>query len=199
MMGEEQQQDEVAQRHTPRDTTDQQGREQLVPAQQLEKKLLPYRGTWSVGDSAVHVVQGRDHAPRRRIVTLSVAPMMKWTNRHYRCMARLLSSRAVLYTEMCVASTIIHNSQSLEWSPERERFPWCGQTHRCTENNKNTSVGEPQKQKRLRNDGVVLQLGGNCPDQLKRAATIAVQEYGYAELNLNVGCPSDRVAGKGMK
>ncbi len=37
-----------------------------------------------------------------------------------------------------------------------------------------------------------LQLGGGAPDELARATAIA-QAYDYAEINLNVGCPSDRV------
>ncbi|MBY0297458.1 MAG: tRNA dihydrouridine(20/20a) synthase DusA [Methylobacterium sp.] len=39
---------------------------------------------------------------------------------------------------------------------------------------------------------VALQLGGSDPQDLARAARIA-EEFGYAEVNLNVGCPSDRV------
>lgn len=39
---------------------------------------------------------------------------------------------------------------------------------------------------------VALQLGGSDPEELARAARIG-QEYGYDEINLNVGCPSDRV------
>ena len=39
---------------------------------------------------------------------------------------------------------------------------------------------------------VALQLGGNEPVLLAAAAKIA-EDYGYDEINLNVGCPSDRV------
>jgi tRNA-dihydrouridine synthase A len=39
---------------------------------------------------------------------------------------------------------------------------------------------------------VALQLGGCNPEELARAATIGAQ-FGYDEINLNVGCPSDRV------
>jgi tRNA-dihydrouridine synthase A len=39
---------------------------------------------------------------------------------------------------------------------------------------------------------VALQLGGSDPDQLARAARIGAS-WGYDEINLNVGCPSDRV------
>lgn len=39
---------------------------------------------------------------------------------------------------------------------------------------------------------VALQLGGSDPAQLANCAKL-VEERGYAEINLNVGCPSDRV------
>ena len=39
---------------------------------------------------------------------------------------------------------------------------------------------------------VALQLGGSDPDELARAAGIGA-EWGYDEINLNCGCPSDRV------
>lgn len=39
---------------------------------------------------------------------------------------------------------------------------------------------------------LALQLGGSDPQQLAAASRVA-QEYGYDEVNLNVGCPSDRV------
>ncbi|MBE0483415.1 MAG: tRNA dihydrouridine(20/20a) synthase DusA [Bacterioplanes sp.] len=39
---------------------------------------------------------------------------------------------------------------------------------------------------------IALQLGGSDPSQLAQCARYA-QEWGYDEVNLNVGCPSDRV------
>ena len=39
---------------------------------------------------------------------------------------------------------------------------------------------------------VALQLGGSDPKDLAQSALIA-QQRGYDEINLNVGCPSDRV------
>lgn len=39
---------------------------------------------------------------------------------------------------------------------------------------------------------LAVQLGGSDPEQLFRAARICA-EYGYDEINLNCGCPSDRV------
>ncbi|HAB04788.1 MAG TPA: tRNA dihydrouridine(20/20a) synthase DusA, partial [Alcanivorax sp.] len=39
---------------------------------------------------------------------------------------------------------------------------------------------------------LAVQLGGSDPEQLAEAARICA-DYGYDEINLNVGCPSDRV------
>src|SRR5207302_5279891 len=39
---------------------------------------------------------------------------------------------------------------------------------------------------------VALQLGGSEPDELARCAALGAQ-YGYDEINLNIGCPSERV------
>ena len=39
---------------------------------------------------------------------------------------------------------------------------------------------------------VALQLGGSEPDAMTQSAEL-VQEWGYDEVNINVGCPSDRV------
>lgn len=39
---------------------------------------------------------------------------------------------------------------------------------------------------------LALQVGGSDPNELARAARIG-SDYGYSEINLNVGCPSDRV------
>ena len=39
---------------------------------------------------------------------------------------------------------------------------------------------------------VAVQLGGSEPEDLARCAKLA-EDYGYDEINLNCGCPSDRV------
>jgi tRNA-dihydrouridine synthase A len=39
---------------------------------------------------------------------------------------------------------------------------------------------------------VALQLGGSEPSELAQCARLA-QQWGYDEVNLNVGCPSERV------
>lgn len=93
---------------------------------------------------------------------VSVAPMMDWTDRHCRSFHRLLSRRTWLYTEMVTAQAIAHGDLD-------------------------HLLGRGEEGER-----VVLQLGGNDPQLLARAAREG-QAYGYDEINLNCGCPSDRV------
>lgn len=93
----------------------------------------------------------------------SVAPMMDCTDRHYRFLARLISRRARLYTEMVTAAAIVRGK-------DPERF-----------------LGFDGDQQPL-----TLQLGGSDPAELAKAARMA-ERFGYDEINLNVGCPSDRV------
>lgn len=42
----------------------------------------------------------------------------------------------------------------------------------------------------------VRQIGGSDPDYVKRASRLA-RPFGYDAINLNCGCPSEKVAGKG--
>jgi tRNA-dihydrouridine synthase A len=92
----------------------------------------------------------------------SVAPMMDWTDRHCRVFHRLLTRRALLYTEMLTTGAVIHGDRAhlLGFSPQEHP--------------------------------VALQLGGSEPDALAASARIG-EDFGYDEINLNVGCPSDRV------
>jgi tRNA-dihydrouridine synthase A len=94
--------------------------------------------------------------------TFCVAPMMDWTDRHCRFFHRLLSARALLYTEMVTAQAILHGDRERLLGFSREEHP------------------------------VALQLGGSDPVKLAEAAAIG-EGFGYGEINLNVGCPSDRV------
>jgi tRNA-dihydrouridine synthase A len=88
--------------------------------------------------------------------------MMDWTDRHCRFLHRLLTRRALLYTEMITAQAILHGDRErlLGFSPAEHP--------------------------------VALQLGGSEPAGLAQAAAIG-EDFGYDEINLNVGCPSDRV------
>lgn len=89
--------------------------------------------------------------------------MMDWTTRDQRAFVRTLTRRALLYTEMVTTGAILHGSP-------RERF-----------------LGYDEVEHPL-----ALQLGGSDAGELAECAAIA-EAWGYDEVNLNVGCPSDRV------
>ena len=93
---------------------------------------------------------------------ICLAPMMDYTDRHFRYLMRLISKQMLLYTEMVHCGAILFG--------DRERF----------------LAFDPIE------IPVALQLGGNDPKQLAECTKIA-EDYGYSEVNLNVGCPSDRV------
>ncbi|UAW97121.1 tRNA dihydrouridine(20/20a) synthase DusA [Halopseudomonas nanhaiensis] len=108
---------------------------------------------------SAHTPPLRRPGPSRRFC---VAPMMDWTDRHYRYFARLISRHALLYTEMVTSGAVLNG--------DRERLLGF------------TAAEQP----------LALQLGGSNAMELGQCAAIA-ERYGYAEVNLNVGCPSDRV------
>ena len=94
---------------------------------------------------------------------ISVAPMMDCTDRHFRMIMRKISSKALLYTEMIVA-------QSLIYSNKKENFlNFNSEEHPLS-----------------------IQFGGDNPEILQEAAKMA-QDWGYDEINFNVGCPSSKV------
>jgi tRNA-dihydrouridine synthase A len=88
--------------------------------------------------------------------------MMDWTDRHCRFFHRLLTRRALIYTEMITTGAVLHGDRSrlLAFDP----------------------VEHP----------VAVQLGGADPAALAQSARICA-DLGFDEINLNVGCPSDRV------
>ena len=93
----------------------------------------------------------------------SVAPMLDCTDSHFRVLMRQISRRALLYTEMVVANALHHT------------------------NHKDRLLNfEPIE------NPIALQIGGDNPKLLAEAAKLA-EEWGYDEINLNVGCPSQRV------
>jgi len=93
---------------------------------------------------------------------LMVAPMMDWTDRHYRFFLRQVSSTARLYTEMITTGALIHGDVPRHLDFSKEEHP------------------------------VALQLGGSEPYDLAHCAKLG-ESYGYDEINLNIGCPSERV------
>ena len=88
--------------------------------------------------------------------------MMDWTDRHCRVFHRLMTRRAMLYTEMVTAPAIVHG-------PKPRLLDYSEMEH-----------------------PVALQLGGSDPAELAEATRIA-NAWAYDEINLNCGCPSDRV------
>jgi tRNA-dihydrouridine synthase A len=99
-----------------------------------------------------------EHNPWR----FCTAPMIDWTDRHYRVLARQLSRHARLYTEMVTTGALLYGDVARHLDFDPAEHP------------------------------VALQLGGSDPEALAKAARIGA-DWGYDEINLNVGCPSDRV------
>jgi tRNA-dihydrouridine synthase A len=94
--------------------------------------------------------------------TLSVAPMMDWTDRHCRVFHRQITRHTWLYTEMVTTGALVYGDVERHLRFNEEEHP------------------------------VALQLGGSDPADLARSAKLG-QEWGYDEINLNCGCPSERV------
>jgi tRNA-dihydrouridine synthase A len=88
--------------------------------------------------------------------------MMEWTDRHCRFFHRLLTRRALLYTEMLTTGAVLHGDRArlLRYDPAEHPL--------------------------------ALQFGGCEPRALAACARIGA-DLGFDEINLNAGCPSDRV------
>ena len=91
----------------------------------------------------------------------SVAPMVDVTSSTFRRMVRVMTQRAMLYTEMIAADAIVHGKEHLIDFKDEE-LP------------------------------LTLQIGGNDPVKLAYACKVA-EKRGYSAVNLNAGCPSDKV------
>jgi len=88
--------------------------------------------------------------------------MMEWTDRHCRFFHRLLTRRALLYTEMLTTGAVLHGDRARLLRHDPAEHP------------------------------VALQVGGADPAALADCARIG-EDFGFNEINLNAGCPSDRV------
>ena len=89
--------------------------------------------------------------------------MMQCTDIHDRYLFRLITKKAFLYTEMVTTGAIIHGG--------------------CIDQLKfNKEIEHP----------VAVQLGGSDPSELAECSKIC-GSLGYDEINLNIGCPSERV------
>ncbi|GMH70010.1 hypothetical protein TL16_g05301 [Triparma laevis f. inornata] len=108
--------------------------------------------------------------------TLSLAPMMEYTDRHFRHLCRLISPEMELWSEMVTANAIVNTKENEDY---QRRF---------------------LQQSPLENP-TILQLGGSDPSSLALACKIAVTSQSWSGnwngINLNCGCPSDKVSLKG--
>lgn len=132
----------------------------LFPAPPVSRtSWKPPRGVGVLSEAMV-IINPQEHR-------LSVAPMMDYTDRHFRFMLRNISQQVRLYTEMITPAALLFGDthKHLAYSP----------------------IEHP----------VALQLGGSDPATLAQAAVMG-QDYGYDEINLNLGCPSERVQGGGF-
>jgi tRNA-dihydrouridine synthase A len=94
--------------------------------------------------------------------TVSIAPMMGYTDRHARYFLRLISKHVLLYTEMVTTGAVLHGDSRKLLHYHADELP------------------------------LAIQLGGSDPLELAECCRIA-EDAGFSEVNLNVGCPSDRV------
>lgn len=104
--------------------------------------------------SKTSVVKGLDHR-------FCVAPMLGATDRHFRYIARQLSQRAILYTELINVRAIVEGKYTGFIDRQKMCHP------------------------------VALQLAGNDPALFAQAATLG-EQWGFEEININIGCPSPR-------
>jgi tRNA-dihydrouridine synthase A len=117
-----------------------------------------------------HTVDSRHPITSHRF---SVAPMLDYTDRHFRVLMRQVSRRCLLYTEMVVAQALHHASRHRDPQERQRRLE--------------RLIGFDPIEHPL-----ALQLGGDDPVLLAEAASLAAA-WGYDEINLNVGCPSQKV------
>ena len=96
---------------------------------------------------------------------LCTAPLLDVSDRHARYFWRLLSRKALLYTEMVNMGAICRGG---------------------------LEVAENHLRYNAEEHPVALQLGGSDPAMLAQSARMG-EQWGYDEINLNCGCPSDRV------
>jgi len=150
---------------------------------------------------------------------LSLAPMMEVTDRHFRHLVRLMSTNTLLYSEMVTGNAIAHerrdakNRQSDNISLNykgKQPVPKSNILLRQSEQDVSEFGYDMTYLRRFLgqgqidplDDACVLQLGGCCTEMMSEACTAVMEltSRGYCDytaINLNCGCPSPKVAGKG--
>ena len=158
----------------------------------LSKRQKPDLEDDRAGKSLVHYVKCPEQRERslppqeckQQQKSLHIAPMIRVSNREFRQLLRILSKRCVLWTEMVVDETIYYCSRSK-----------VSTSNITTDGTTTTSVNKEKVDVHLDYDRsmehpIVCQIGGINPVHTAFTSRIAVQEYGYDEINLNMGCPS---------
>jgi len=92
-----------------------------------------------------------------------VAPMMQYTDKHDRYFLRLISKNVILFTEMIPTNAIIHGNKNKLLEYNTKEHP------------------------------IILQVGGSDPKEISQCAKIAKNLFNYDGVNINVGCPSNKV------
>lgn len=106
--------------------------------------------------------------PRLNDKELHIAPMLDVSTYEFRHFMRVLTHRSILWTEMVVGETLF----------------------RCDPADHGVHLAMDEMQR-----PVVCQIGGNVPSEAVFATRLAHQ-HGFDRVDLNAGCPSDRVAGR---
>ena len=88
--------------------------------------------------------------------------MIQYSDRHWRYLMRLITRRTLLFTEMTMDKALVWNARDLS--------SFLG----------HNTVEYP----------LALQLGGNDPERLGEAVSLAEAYGNYQQINLNSGCPS---------
>jgi tRNA-dihydrouridine synthase A len=115
-------------------------------------------------------------ADLREHYRFSVAPMLDCTDRHFRLQMRQVTRHGLLYSEMVVARALHHLQREL------------GGVRRAEAQRRLGRLLDFDPAERP----LALQLGGEEPELLAEAVRMAA-DWGYDEVNLNVGCPSEKV------
>jgi tRNA-dihydrouridine synthase A len=98
---------------------------------------------------------------------LHIAPMLDVSTVEFLNFFRILTKRAVLWTEMVVDETVMHTKElnrHLPYAPDL--------------------------------NPIVVQIGGIKHIDSGKATKLIVESFGYDQVNLNIDCPSNRVCGK---
>lgn len=138
--------------------------------------------------------------------TLSIAPMIQYTDSHWRTLFRSIASRPLLYTEMVMDEAITNNASRRGLSSLR---PWLT-TNACEQplalqlgggglggvTPSPTSSDAPSSTSSLIDVSAIERLASAASLSLSYASSFGASPF--SELNLNCGCPSDSAKKRGF-